>query len=88
MACQSPAGKERLYYLADADRKNDFYPTSEDRITRRVVNQGKIGTNQEGKKANRPPWGAIGLLAVRVMVIILQMQPKRAVNTRPVAWPQ
>ena len=34
-----------------------------DRITRGIVNQGRIGTNQEGKKANRPPWGTIGLLA-------------------------
>jgi hypothetical protein len=28
-----------------------------------LVYQGNIGTNQEVKKANRPPWGAIGLLA-------------------------
>ena len=40
------------------DSNFDFNPIREDRITRGVANQGKIGTNEEGKKAKSPHGGS------------------------------
>jgi len=40
------------------DSNFDFNPIREDPITRGVANQGKIGTNEEGKKAKSPHGGS------------------------------
>jgi len=40
-----------------------FYPVQASFYQEGLVYQENIGTHQEVKKAHRPPWGAIGLLA-------------------------
>ena len=40
-----------------------FYPVQASLYQQGLVYQSNIGTHQEVKKAHRPPWGAMGLLA-------------------------
>jgi|GEM_PF-5689790 len=40
-----------------------FYPVQARLYQEGLVYQSNIGTHQEVKKAHRPPWGAMGLLA-------------------------
>jgi hypothetical protein len=48
-----PVGELQTSVNPLTDSNFDFYPIREDSITRGVANQGKIGTNEEGKEAKR-----------------------------------